>query len=102
MTFEATSGPVADVYTGILKAYFNGVLIQTKTDVLYKPASQLRMQYTSSSAYLTGSLDEIYFYDTALTAGDIAQLAAVPESATIGLFGITSVGLLFGRKMLLK
>jgi hypothetical protein len=42
-------------------------------------------QYDGHAEYFFGALDDVRIYDHALTAQEVAQLAVVPEPATIGL-----------------
>ena len=47
----------------------------------------------------TGSLDEIRIYDSALSAGQVAALAAIPEPATYAMFaGLAALGLAYVRR----
>ena len=48
-----------------------------------------------------GSLDDVRLYDSALTAGEIATLAAIPEPATLGMVALFGGGILFIRRKLM-
>src|SRR5262249_27847609 len=53
---------------------------------------------TASEAFFVGGIDEVAFYKTALTQSQIlshynaAQLAAVPEPASLAIWGIGAIG----------
>lgn len=45
-----------------------------------------------------GSLDDVHLYDSALSAGEIASLAAIPEPATLGMVAVFGGAILFIRR----
>ena len=99
MTYEASSGPVAGVYTGTIKGYLDGELIATKTDAQYEGTTFNDMAIgRRSTAVFNGVMDEIYMHDNALTQTDI-QALMVPEPATMGLVGIVGIGMFLVRRI---
>ncbi|SHI42974.1 PEP-CTERM protein-sorting domain-containing protein [Rubritalea squalenifaciens DSM 18772] len=60
----------------------------------------LRMgdSYQDTGRDFKGGLDDVRLYDEALTSGQIAALAAVPEPSSTALIGLTGLGFLLRRR----
>lgn len=60
----------------------------------------LRMgdSYQDPSRDLKGRLDDVRLYDHALSAGEVAALAAIPEPASLALLGLSAVALTLLRR----
>jgi hypothetical protein len=53
--------------------------------------------YGNSSPTIVGSIDDLQFYNTALTSQQVSQLygmQSVPEPSTYALFGLGAIGML--------
>ena len=82
--------------------YFDGVLVATGTDpdpdLTVTPQSYIRFghQYDGSlDCYFEGKMDDIYFYNRALSASEIKSLYAVPVPAKI-LLHVTGLVVIAG------
>nr|MBP9912694.1 PEP-CTERM sorting domain-containing protein [Opitutaceae bacterium] len=88
--------------SGIMNLYINGSL--EATDALASTdargtSNQFLIGKDLGSGFYTGSLDQIRIYDVALSAGQVAALAAVPEPATYAAFaGLLALGLAVWRR----
>lgn len=84
--------------------YLNGTQIgsvnQTTADAFPNPTSALTLGFAEGSLGFNGGLlDEIVLYNRALTAGEAASLAGVPEPATGALLaGVTALALIAWRR----
>jgi hypothetical protein len=88
--------------SGTMILYLNGNLEATDGLASTEPRGTINPffigQDLGGNTY-TGSLDEIRIYDSALSAGQVAALAAIPEPATYAMFaGLAALGLAFVRR----
>lgn len=92
LTFAKSSGPDANGnYTGAFKVYLNGAYVTGYNPTNYCPNTSytMRMGAISTTGIFEGLMDEVRVYDDALTAGEIAALAA-PPSRHVKLITITN------------
>lgn len=99
MTFSPDGGPDVDgIYTGTFTTYIDGELDTTKVGARYAVASNnFQILGRRSSAFFNGLMDDVYFFDNALSQSEVQSLM-IPEPASIGLLGISSALVLFVRK----
>lgn len=79
VTYSAAGGASANRnYTGTLKLYINGKYISGKSEASYcaNETYTMRLGTSSAGAKFSGLMDQVEFYDTALSAPQIAELAA--------------------------
>ncbi|NWK54474.1 PEP-CTERM sorting domain-containing protein [Verrucomicrobiaceae bacterium N1E253] len=73
----------------------------TISDVDALSSSQTQMffgRYSASAGIKTGSWDDVQLYDNALTAQEVAALAAVPEPTSTALIGLGGLSLILRRR----
>jgi hypothetical protein len=90
-----------DPAPGEVKYYKNGLLVDTKAVNVGFGATNTNPLYIGSRADLftqfNGQIDDLRIYNTALSAGEIGVLAAIPEPST-GLVTAAGLGLLGLRR----
>lgn len=86
MTYEAQTGPdETGRYTGILKAYHNGILTSFMTNAEYVADSGNSLDIGHRSvSFFGGSIDEVRIYDEALTAEEVKLLITDPADVQLG------------------
>lgn len=90
--------------SGAMNLYLNGNVESTSSFGSFDPrdtSNQFFVGQDSNGTFYTGSLDQIQIYDSALTGGQIAALAAIPEPSTYAAFvGLAALGLGVWRRRL--
>jgi len=91
--------------SGSIKEYLNGNLVGSGnmgSPIVWSSGTQTQISYSNtmygnSSPTIVGSIDDLQFYNTALTSQQVSQLygmQSVPEPSTYALFGLGAIGML--------
>ncbi len=92
VTVDSSAGKSSLYIDGLLAAFTNSAI----TTTLSGSDTRLGRQFGDLSEYFNGTIDDVRIYNTALSAAEIANLAApVPEPATMLLMG-TGLAVLAG------
>jgi hypothetical protein len=86
------------------RLYVDGSLIATFGPITLTGAggtdTRLGRQFDPFAEFFDGNIDELWVFQGALTAGEVANLAVVPEPSSLAMFALGSVllgGTLFRR-----
>jgi hypothetical protein len=82
--------------------YIDGALVGTFSNAqnIDTGVGPLRIgdSYQDTGRDFTGNIDDVRLYDTALTANEIAALAAIPEPGSLALLGLGGLAMLRRRR----
>jgi hypothetical protein len=85
-----------DADTDNSRLYVDGVLTDTFGSTIATTSggtdTRFGRQFNPFLEFFGGALDEVRIYDASLTAGEVAQLTAVPEPSTLVLLVIALLG----------
>lgn len=93
LTVDASGGASYFYLDGVLKATLNSAITTSQSTTF----TRFGRQFQGWEEYYHGSLDDVRVYNNTLSAGDVANLAGVPEpgsalfAGVAGLFGLVRI-----------